>query len=160
MACRSVLNRSAVVGATSAVLLLAGIAPASAAEVSRVPFQKSVLSNCTTGGSLKTCSYTFQKVAAKRRQDIQFVSCALRTDKSDPAYVSSAFLGVNNAFAFPQLHLAWEARKSVNSLTLTISQPVVFSIGAGDAAQIKFEFQGILNAIQSCNISGELVTLE
>jgi hypothetical protein len=159
MAGRSNLHTRTLLAAASAVLFLASLASAGAAEVSRSPFQKSALSNCTDSG-LKTCRYTFPKVATKRRMDIQFVSCAVRTLKSDPAYVSSAFLGVNDAFDFPQLHLAWQSRGTGDFQTLTISQPVVFSIGAGDAAQIKFEFTGFLSAIQSCNISGELITLE
>ena len=160
MAGRLNLHTRTLLAAASAALFLAGTVPTNAAEVSRVPFQQSVLGKCTTGGGLKICRYTFPKVPDKRRKDIQFVACAVETQKSDPAYVTSASLGVNNGFNFPQLYLIWEARTTQSSLSLTISQPVVFSISAGDAAQIAFEFEGTLSAILSCNISGESVTLQ
>lgn len=146
-------------GLATAVMLLASAAAMIPAKAAAVPYQRSVLSNCTNGAGLKVCRYRFAKVAPKHRLDIQFVNCAVETQKADPAYLSAASLGVNDGFNFPQIHLAWQSRETDQKIALTISQPVVFSISAGNAAQIAFEFDGTLSARLSCGISGELVTV-
>lgn len=156
----SIKRRPALAIAAAAIAATAGYGSASAADGARVPFQQSVLSKCNNAPGLKACRYNFPKVPAKRRLDIQFVNCAVEMSDFDPGIVSAASLGVNNGFNFPQAHLAWQARDNGNAVALTISQPVVFSIGAGNKAQIAFEYTGTLSAILSCGISGELVTLK
>ena len=143
----------------AALLTLPAIAiaiPANAqTEVARSPWFAKGGEQIISG----TARYFFPQIAANRRLEIQFVSCAL--SGTGDVYPLVTRLAANDAFSASarRINLAWSQREGGSYHFFEIAHPVVFTINAGERAQIGFDTSGSLS-FYGCSLSGELVFLQ
>lgn len=124
--------------------------------ISAVPYVIVAQGNCAS----LPCRVQFPLVAAKRRVDIQFVSCTIFADNS--LDLGFAFLGINDAAPLTSTHhaLQWSIRDSGGSPVGEISQPVLLSVSANQRPSIAINYTAASTPVTTCTISGDLVFLQ
>ena len=132
------------------------ISPAQAAEIARSPWQAQGGPNCASGA----CRIYFPQVAPNRRLDIEFVSCYFEI--GDTFSMGQAFFVANGpSLGFPKHSLRSERREvSATVDAIEISQPLVYSIYAGQRPHIFIVFYAGFPVLGDCTVSGELVFLQ
>jgi hypothetical protein len=151
----SIMRTILIAAMASLTSMAACMSTALAAEVARVRWQVTGTPNCPSGG-LGECRIYFPQVAANRLLDIQFVSCVITTNEG--VLVNPISLGINDYFS-PTRHQLVAFKREGTAVLYEVSQPMVFSIAAGQRPQIGFSHFGSIN-LAVCTLSGELIFLQ
>ena len=127
-----------------------------AGVISAVPYVITAQGTCPSN----PCTVQFPLVAAKRRVDIQFVSCTIFA--GTPLDLGFAFLGINDAAPLTSIHhaLQWSIRDSGGNPVGEISQPVLLSVSANQRPNIAINYAAAITPVTTCTISGDLVFLQ
>lgn len=148
--------------ALGAAALLTVVSSANAAIIATAPYQLRAPGTCADG----TCTINYPFVAANRRLDIDFVSCAFVTTKLG-AELSVASIGIDDASSpttTTQI-LLWNIRTAFGDTIGEISQPVPLTITATHRPQIKFDYlipigPGFAQTTAQCTIAGDMLFLQ
>jgi hypothetical protein len=154
MACARVRHAILTIGCLAAGIVFAGVD----ANAAPTPYQAAAYAQCPTGTN---CKVAFPAVPASSRLDVQFVACQIRSATSADVANTRFYLQTTQSGKTVALALASVApgtQSDGTNVYSAVSQPVVFSVPAGQKLQIfAWPSKGTFIDRIDCTVAGAMV---